>query len=144
MVTLKYTRSCVYQSAYHLVWRPAYRRAVLDEPVKSTLVDLFYDIARQYGMEIYAVEVQPDHLHLFVSFPPSMSIADAVKLLKGISARKLRTLLPALKKQRRSDRLWAPSYYAGTAGHVASGVGPTLSADTIRKYIEAQEAHHAK
>lgn len=136
MVTLKHTRGCVYQSAYHLVWRPAYRRAVLDEPVKSTLVDLFYDIARQYGMEIYAVEVQPDHLHLFVSFPPSMSIADAVKLLKGISARKLRTLFPALKKQLRSDRLWAPSYDAGTAGHV--------SAETIRKYIEAQEAHHAK
>lgn len=136
MVKLKHTRGCVYQSAYHLVWRPVYRRAVLDEPVKSTLVDLFYEIARQYGMEIYAVEVQPDHLHLFVSFPPSMSIADAVKLLKGISARKLRAIFPALKNQLRSDRLWAPSYYAGTAGHV--------SAETIRQYIEAQEAHHAK
>ena len=136
MVKLKHTRGCVYQTAYHLVWRPVDRRAILNEPVKSTLVDLFYDIARQYGMEIYAVEVQPDHLHLLVSFPPSMSIADAVKLLKGISARKLRTIFPTLKKQVRSDRLWAPTYYVGTAGHV--------SAETIRQYIEAQEAHYAE
>lgn len=136
MVTLKHTRGCVYQTAYHLVWRPVYRRSVLAEPVKSTLENLFYSIAHQYGMEILAVDVQPDHIHLFVSIPPAMSVADAVKLLKGISARQLRLMFSELRKRTRSDRLWAPSYYVGTAGHV--------SAETIRKYIEAQEQHHAK
>jgi putative transposase len=87
-------------------------------------------------MEILAVDVQPDHIHLFVSFPPAMSIADAVKLLKGISARQLRLIFPELRKRTRSDRLWAPSYYVGTAGHVSAG--------TIKKYIESQESHHAK
>jgi putative transposase len=86
-------------------------------------------------MEILAVDVQPDHIHLFVSFPPPMSIANAVKLLKGISARQLRLIFPELRKRTRSDRLWAPSYYVGTAGHV--------SADTIRQYIEAQATPHA-
>jgi putative transposase len=104
--------------------------------VKSTLENLFHTIVYQYGMDVLAVNVQPDHVHLFVSFPPALSIADAVKLLKGISARRLRLLCPALRKRTRSDRLWAPSYYVGTAGHV--------SAETIRKYIEAQEAHHAQ
>ena len=47
-----------------------------------------------------------------------------------------RLIYPELRKRTRSDRLWAPSYYAGTAGHV--------SAETIRKYIEAQESHHAE
>ena len=136
MVTLKHTRGCVYQTAYHLVWRPVYRRSVLAEPVKSTLENLFYSIAHQYGMEILAVDVQPGHIHLFVSIPPAMSVADAVKLLKGISARQLRLMFSELRKRTRSDRLWAPSYYVGTAGHV--------SAETIRKYIEAQEQHHAK
>jgi putative transposase len=86
-------------------------------------------------MEILAVDVQPDHIHLVVSFPPPMSIANAVKLLKGISARQLRLIFPELRKRTRSDRLWAPSYYVGTAGHV--------SADTIRQYIEAQATPHA-
>jgi putative transposase len=112
------------------------RRDRLQDPVKSTLENLLHTIARQKGMEILAVEVQPDHVHLFVSFPPAMSIAHAVKLLKGISARQLRLLFPELRKRTRSDRLWAPSYYVGTAGHV--------SAETIRKYIEAQEQHHAQ
>lgn len=132
---LKHTTGCVYQTAYHIVWRPVYRRDVLKEPVKSTLENLLRTIAYQNGMEILAVDVQPDHIHLVVSFPPPMSIANAVKLLKGISARQLRLIFPELRKRTRSDRLWAPSYYVGTAGHV--------SADTIRQYIEAQATPHA-
>lgn len=131
-----HTRGCVYLTAYHIVWRPVYRRDVLQEPVKTTLENLLHTIAHQNHMDVLAVDVQPDHVHLFVSMPPTMSIAQAVKLFKGISARQLRLMYPQLRKRTRSDRLWAPSYYVGTAGHV--------SADTIKKYIEAQESHHAK
>ena len=136
MENLRHTSGCVYQTAYHIVWRPVYRRDVLKEPVKSTLENLLHAIAHQHGMEILAVDVQPDHVHLFVSFPPALSISNAVKLLKGISARQLRLAFPELKKRTRSARLWAPSFYVGTAGHV--------SADTIKQYIEAQEQHHAQ
>jgi len=95
-------------------------------------------------MEVLAVDVQPDRIHLCVSIPPALAVADAVKLLKGISARQLRLMFPHLRKrtssasqkQTPSDRLWAPSYYVGTAGHV--------SAEAIRKYIESQEQHHAE
>jgi len=104
--------------------------------VKTTLENLFHAIAHEHGMELLAVDVQPDHIHLFVSIPPALSVADAVKLLKGISARQLRLMFPQLRKRTRSDRLWEPSYYMGTAGHV--------SADTIQKYIESQETHHGK
>ena len=133
---LKHTTGCVYHTAYHIVWRQVCRRSVLQEPVKSTLENLLHKIASQHGMEVLAVDVQPNHLHLFVSIPPAMSVANAVKLLKDISARQLRLMFPELRKRTRTDPLWAPSYYVGTAGHV--------SADTIQKYLESQEAHHAK
>ena len=136
MVTFRHTRGSVYQTAYHLVWRPVYRRSILAEPVKTTLENLFYTIAHEHDMEILAVDVQPDHIHLFVSFPPALSISNAVKLLKGISARQLRLMFPDLRKKTHADRLWAPSFYVGTAGHV--------SAETIKKYIEAQETNHAE
>jgi putative transposase len=136
VVTLKHIRGYVYQSAYHLVWRPVYRRSILAEPVKTTLENLFHAIAHEHGMEVLAVDVHPDHVYLFVSIPPSLSVSDAVKLLKGISARQLRLMFPDLRKRTRADHLWAPSYYMGTAGHV--------SADTIRKYIESQEQHHGE
>lgn len=128
MLTPKHTAGCVYQTAYHLVWRPVYRRDVLGEPIKSRLESLFHEIAHNKGFDILAVDVQPDHVHLFVSLPPAMSIATAVQLLKSISARKLRLEFPHLRRHTRSDRLWAPSYYVGTAGNV--------SAETIRHSIE--------
>jgi putative transposase len=113
-----------------------YRRDVLQEPIKTTLTNLLYTIAHQNRMDVLAVDVQPDHVHLFVSMPPTISIADAVKLFKGISARQLRLLYPQIRKHTRSDRLWAPSYFVSTAGNA--------SAETIRKYIESQDQHHAE
>ncbi len=136
MVKLKHTTNPVYQTAYPLVWRPRYRRAVLHEPVKSTLEDLFAEICRQKGMDLIAAHVEKDPIHLFASWPPALSIADAVKLLKGISARKLRMMFPDLKKTVRSNRLCAPGYDAGAAGQV--------SAQTIEHDIANQEKHHAK
>lgn len=131
----KHTRGAVYQTAYHLVWRPVYRRSVLDEPVKTALATIFREIAAQYGMEVLELSIQPDHLHLFVSFPPALSIANAVKLLKGISARRLRAMFPALRRQTRSDRLWAPSYYVKTDG---------AWADTdIERYLATQDVGNA-
>ena len=46
-------------------------------------------------------EIQPDHVHLFVSIPPAIAVADAVKILKGTTARKLFQRFPWLK-----SRLW--------------------------------------
>ena len=77
------------------------------------------------------LEIQPDHIHLFVTIPPSQAVADAVKILKGSTARKLFVAFPALKDQLYGGHLWSPSYYVGTAGNV--------SAETIRHYIERTE-----
>jgi putative transposase len=81
-------------------------------------------------------EIQPDHIHLFVSIPPAMAVADAVKILKGTTARKLFHKLfqrhPRLKSRLWGGNLWSPSSYVGTAGNVSAG--------TIQRYIE-RSAH---
>ena len=80
---------------------------------------------------IIAKEVQPEHIHLFVSVPPTVSISVALKKLKGITARKLFIEFPRLKDELWGGSLWSPSYYFGTAGNV--------SAQTIKQYIERVE-----
>jgi putative transposase len=45
-------------------------------------------IGLEYGWPIITKEIQPDHIHLFVSIPPSISVSEVVKKFKGISARK--------------------------------------------------------
>lgn len=121
----------MYQTAYHVVWCPKYRRSILTGEVARTLDALLGEICSDRGFVVLSKEIQPDHVHLFLSFPPSHSIADVVRLLKGATARKLFVAHPELKDALWDGHLWSPSYYVGTAGNV--------SAETIRKYIERTE-----
>ena len=118
---------------YHLVWIPRYRKKVLVGPVEARLKELLAEVATQYGFEILAVEVMPDHVHLFVSAPPKFAPAEIVRLFKGITSRKLKKEFESLGRQYwgKNATLWAEGYYVGTAGHV--------SAETIKRYIEESQ-----
>lgn len=131
MVEIAYARNCVYQTAYHVVWCPKYRRSILTGDVARTLAALLDEICADRNYIVLSKEIQPDHIHLFLSFPPSLSIADVVRILKGATARKLFVTHPELKNALWDEHLWSPSYYVGTAGNV--------SAETIRRYIERTE-----
>ena len=128
LVKVKSTRHAKYQIAYHFVWIPKYRKPVLKGEIKEFLQNLFKEIAQDYGFEILAMEIMPDHIHLFVSAPPKYSPSTIAKIFKGISGKKLFQEFPELRKEYWKNHIWAPSYYVGTAGQV--------SAETIRRYIE--------
>ena len=87
LVKVKSTRHAKYQIAYHFVWIPKYRKSILKGEIKEFLEELFKEIAQEYGFEILAMEVMPDHIHLFVSAPPKYSPSTIVKIFKGISAK---------------------------------------------------------
>jgi putative transposase len=87
--------------------------------------------ARTRVWRIWALEIQPDPVHLFVSLPPSVAVANAVKILKGTTARLLFQTFPAIRQKLWGGALWSPSYYVGTAGSVR--------AETIQRYIERTE-----
>lgn len=131
MVDIVRSRNCVYQTAYHLVWCPKYRQAVLTGEVAEATRRLLGTLCDEREWPVRALEIQPDHIHLFVTLPPTVSISDAMRVLKGASARKLFVACPDLRGRLRGGALWSPSYYAGTAGHV--------SAETIQRYIERTE-----
>ena len=131
MPEIVYDRNCVYQTAYHVVWCPKYRKSILIGPIADETKRLIEGICLQRNWSVLALEVQPDHIHLFISIPPATSVADAIKILKGSTARKLFVKFPELKKQLCGGHLWSPSYYVGTTGNVSS--------ETIQKYIERTE-----
>ncbi|ATX81799.1 putative transposase [Mariprofundus ferrinatatus] len=131
MVDILFSRNCVYQIAYHAVWCPKYRHDVLVGDVAAGAERILDAICQDRGWSVIAKEIQPDHIHLFLTIPPAVAVADAIKILKGASARKLFTEFPELKQRLWGGSLWSPSYYVGTAGNV--------SAETIRHYIERTE-----
>lgn len=114
---------------HHVVWCPKYRRSVLTPPIDGRLKVLLSEIADEHGMTIHAVEVMPDHVHLFVESDPTLCVAEIVNRFKGRTSRILRQEFPSLRS--RLPTLWSRSYFAATVGAV--------SESTIRQYIEMQK-----
>ena len=114
---------------FHIVWCPKYRRPVLAGRVDERLKELLTEVATEHGMTIHAMEVMPDHVHLFVEADPTLCVAEIVNRLKGRTSRILRQEFPSLRS--RLPTLWSRSYFAATVGAVSEG--------TVRRYIEAQK-----
>lgn len=113
----------------HLVWIPKRRKPVLIGEVRDRLFQVVSEVAKDHNWNIRALEIAPDHVHLFVEIHPTDAINQVVKAFKGRSAYLLRKEFPHLTKL---PSLWTNSYFFSTAGNV--------SADTIERYIN--DPHH--
>ena len=107
-----------YSLKYHIVWCPKYRRPVLVDAVADRLRALLAEKCGELGVEIRALEVMPDHVHLFAEGDPTRSVAEIVNRLKGYTSRVLREEFPPLRS--RLPTLWSRNYYAGSVGHVSA------------------------
>jgi putative transposase len=119
----------VFNLKLHLVWCPKYRRPVLIGLVAERLAQLLHEKAEELEMTVQALEVMPDHVHLFIEFDPRWGVAEIANRMKGATSRILRKEFPALRS--RLPTLWSRSYYAGTIGYV--------SEKRVRAYIENQK-----
>jgi putative transposase len=131
MVNIIYKRNSVFQTSYHVIWCSKYRKPILVDRVAKVANDLIDNICKENDWPMITAEIQPDHIHLFLTIPPAIAVATVVKILKGSIARKLFLEFPQLRKELWGGHLWSPSYYVGTAGNV--------SAETISRYIERSE-----
>ncbi|MBE0674837.1 MAG: IS200/IS605 family transposase [Bacteroidales bacterium] len=117
------TRHATYNINYHFVWVPKFRRPVLDGGIPGRLVELIKEKAAEIGGVVLDITVQPDHVHLFSSFPPTIAPYQIMHRIKGYTASVLKREFPHLNS--RLPNLWTRSYYVGTAGAV--------SAETIKR-----------
>lgn len=132
MVDTRYKRNAgaVFTLKYHLVWCPKYRKPVLGAPVAKRLKELLQEKAAELGVTIHALEIMPDHVHLFVESDPTLAPGRLAAQFKGFTSRILREEFPFLKL--RLPALWSRSYYIGSVGQVSEA--------TVRKYIENQKS----
>ncbi|MDA8335927.1 MAG: IS200/IS605 family transposase [Peptococcaceae bacterium] len=128
----KSSGTAVYNIGYHFVWSTKYRKRVLVAPVDETLKGVFVGLCAEHGYELIALEVMPDHVHVFLSALPKVAPAVIAKVLKGSTARMLFMKHPELRKALWGGHVWNPSYYVGTAGQ--------MSQETIKRYIEQQKS----
>jgi putative transposase len=125
--TVGYNRSkhAVYLINYHFVFVPKYRWKLLRGAIRERLLVLIDDYAERYSVTVLAIEVMPDHVHLFLGTRPDVAPSQIALYLKGWTSRVLRQEFPWLQKYK---AFWTPSYFVCSSGNVSSA--------TIKKYIE--------
>jgi len=116
------------QNSYHLVWKPKYCWDCFKFPwVKQDCETILNEAIKRYGFKLYELEVMPDHVHVFVEIPPTMSVSKALNLLKGFSAYKIFRKHPWLRTYFRKGHLWSPGKFFRSVGSVTS--------EAIKHYI---------
>ena len=75
MNPLKRAKHVVYDTKYHLVWIPKYRRRIFNPEIAKYVKETFQEIAEEFEFEIDTMEVMQDHVHLFLCAPPRYSPA---------------------------------------------------------------------
>ena len=125
-------RGYVYAIEYHVVWCVKYRQKVLKDEIAEFLKEVLVETAILYRFKVESLEVVEDHVHVLVSATPQHTIPNIVKMLKGISARKLFLKFPQLKKKLWGGHLWNPSYFVSTVSENTEA--------QVKKYIENQNA----
>ncbi|MHB8280738.1 MAG: IS200/IS605 family transposase [Candidatus Humimicrobiaceae bacterium] len=123
----KHSRNQVYLINYHLIWCPKRRKPVLVGKVKQRLEQIIKEIAKEKGVEILNLSIQPNHS--ITSFPPILQLL-SINWLKLLRVEVLTTYVENYLKLLKLPTLWTHSYFVSTAGNVSS--------QTIQKYIEEQ------
>ena len=113
-------------SKYHLVWTPKYRKSYLTGNIKNTVEIAIIEKCEELKVKLMNMQVMPDHIHLFVSIPLTISISNVVNQLKGYSSYKTRKTLKLYKYK----AFWGVNYFCESVGHI--------SELTIRRYIDNQ------
>lgn len=115
MENYRKTSHSVYDLKVHLVWITKYRKPVLFGNVATRFRDLTREICKSLDVEIMKGHISKDHVHIFVSIPPYLSVSDLVKRVKGKTSRKLLSEYRKLSKQFWGRHLWARGYFAASS-----------------------------
>lgn len=83
---VKHTAHSSYRCEYHIVFAPKYRRKVIYKELRRDIGEILRKLCSQMKVEIIEAEACPDHIHMLVSIPPYMSVAQFVGTLKSKSA----------------------------------------------------------
>ena len=118
------------QIQVHIVWVTKYRYQVLKGEIQKRCRELIIQICDAEDIRILKGVVSKDHVHMHIEYPPSKSVSNIVKKLKGRVSRKLQQEYPKLSKTYWGKHFWAIGYGAWSTGNVTD--------ELVQEYLE----HH--
>lgn len=124
-------RGYVYSLQYHIVWVTKYRKSIFEGIIEYDVRKYLTKTLRSLDIIPIAMEIMPDHIHLLVDCKPQLKLSDAIKILKGNTARWLFLAHPEIKKQLWGGHLWNPSYFVATVSD--------RTLEQVKTYIDNQK-----
>ena len=131
---------------YHIVFAPKYRRQEIYGKIKVDIGQILRKLCDQKGVEIIEAEACPDHIHMLVSIPPNISVAQFMGYLKGKSALMIFDRHASLKYKYGNRHFWCKGYYVDTVGrnkraieeYIRNQLQEDITADqiTLKEYID--------
>jgi len=101
---------------YHIVFAPKYRRQAIYGKIKQDIGKILRQLSENKGVEILEAELCKDHVHMLVSIPPNLSVAQFVGYLKGKSSLMIFDRHANLKYKYGNRHFWCRGYYVDTVG----------------------------
>ena len=114
---------------YYIVFAPKYRRMEVYGKLKADIGVILRKLCEQKGVEIVEAQACPDHIHMLVEIPPSLSVSQFVGFLKGKSALMIFDRHANLKYKYGNRHFWCRGYYVDTVGR---------NEGAIKEYIKNQ------
>jgi putative transposase len=114
---------------------PKYRKQLIYGRLKKEIGPLLRELFRQKGVEVLEGHAMCDHVHVCVSVPPKLSIAEVIGYVKGKSAIQIHRRYLGRKQNFTGFHFWSRGYCVSTVGR---------DEHTIREYIKNQESEERR
>ncbi|WP_097154017.1 IS200/IS605 family transposase [Cohaesibacter gelatinilyticus] len=121
-------KHCVFYHRYHLVWSTKYRYKVLVGDIRLRVREILRQVCSENRVEIIHGALSLDHVHMFVSVPPNLSVSDLMRKMKGRSSHKVQREFPQLKRRYWGKHFWGRGYFSTTNG--------AITEDIVLQYLE--------
>ena len=115
----------------HVIFSTKERLPFIDGELRPELYAYLGGIVREMKGKALVINGVADHVHLLISLPPSLPVADITRVLKTNSSRWIHEKWPAKRA------------FSWQAGYGAFSVSES-NLETAKRYIENQETHHRK
>ena len=140
MASLSHTK---WNCKYHIVFTPKYRRKIFYNQKRIEIGKILRDLCEWQDVKIIEAEVCPDHIHMFVSIPPKLSVSKFMGILKGKSSLIIFQRWSNLKYKFGQRSFWCRGYYVDTVGKnekkIAEYVKNQLKEDMMYDQISIKE-----
>ena len=135
---IRSTAHSKYRCEYHIVFAPKYRRQVIYGQIKKDIGEILRKLCEQKDVEIIEAEACPDNIHMLVSIPPHISIAQFMGYLKGKSSLMIFDRHANLKYKYGQRSFWCRGYFVDTVGKNETAIRNYIRNQLEEEYIKNQ------